>query len=81
MTGPGVRTDPPAVVYTYAPGRSGELFDKLLASYRGIVQCDGYATYKKLPEDRITLAFCWAHVRREFFKIAKGGERRLRPRR
>ena len=53
-------TDPPAVVYTYAPGRGGEHLEKLLANYRGIVQCDGYAPYKKLPADRITVAFCWA---------------------
>jgi transposase len=30
--------DPPAVVYTYAPGRGGEHLEKLLANYRGIVQ-------------------------------------------
>jgi transposase len=64
-------TDPPAVVYTYAPGRGGEHLEKLLATYRGIVQCDGYAPYKKLPADRITVAFCWSHLRREFFEIAE----------
>jgi len=66
--------DPPAVVYTYAPGRGGEYLEKLLADYRGIVQCDGYAPYKKLPADRITVAFCWSHLRREFFKIAERGD-------
>jgi transposase len=66
--------DPPAVVYTYAPGRGGEYLEKLLANYRGIVQCDGYAPYKKLPADRITVAFCWSHLRREFFKIAERGD-------
>jgi len=50
-------SDPSAVVYTYAPGRGGEHLDNLLASYSGIVQCDGYAPYKKLPEHRITIAF------------------------
>ena len=48
---------------------------KLLDSYRGIVQCDGYAAYKtiadKAPGKAITLAFCWAHLRRHFFDIAK----------
>jgi hypothetical protein len=38
-------TDPPAVVYTYVPGRGGEHLEKLLADYHGIVQCDGYAPY------------------------------------
>jgi hypothetical protein len=45
----------------------------LLKGYRGIVQCDGYAPYKQLPDDAITLAFCWAHVRRGFFEIARKG--------
>lgn len=66
--------DPPGVVYTYAPGRHGEHLEKLLATYRGIVQCDGYAPYKKLPADRITIAFCWSHLRREFFKIVERGD-------
>jgi transposase len=65
--------DPPSVVYTYAPGRGGVHLQNLLAGYRGIVQCDGYAPYKKLPADRITTAFCWAHLRRPFFKLAKEG--------
>jgi transposase len=65
--------DPPCVVYTYAPGRGGAHLQNLLATYRGIVQCDGYAPYKKLPKERITTAFCWAHVRRPFFKLAKNG--------
>jgi hypothetical protein len=65
--------DPPAVAYTYAPGRGAVHLHALLKSYRGIVQCDGYAPYKQLPNDAIKLAFCWAHVRRGFFEIAKKG--------
>jgi transposase len=69
--------DPPAVAYTYAPGRGAVHALKLLDGYRGIVQCDGYAAYKavadKTPE-AITLAFCWAHLRRQFFDIAKDGQ-------
>src|SRR5580693_5577423 len=68
--------DPPGVAYTYAPGRGGVHLHTLLKDYRGIVQCDGYAPYKKLPEDKITLAFCWAHVRRAFFDIARKGNAR-----
>jgi transposase len=70
---PWAGADPPAVVYTYAPGRGGEHLQALLTTYRGIVQCDGYAPYKKLPSDRIVIAFCWAHLRRKLFDIAKGG--------
>jgi transposase len=68
------RADPPAVVYTYAPGRGGVHLHTLLATYRGIVQCDGYAPYKNLPKERITLGFCWAHLRRQFFDIARKGD-------
>ena len=51
---------------------------KLLAGYSGIVQCDGYAAYKQLADGRrssgpATLAFCWAHLRRRFYEIAKAG--------
>ena len=71
-------TDPPAIAYSYAPGRGVVHGLKLLDSYRGIVQCDGYAAYKtiadKAPGKAITLAFCWAHLRRHFFDIAKGGD-------
>ncbi len=71
-------TDPPAVAYTYAPGRGAVHALKLLETYRGIVQCDGYAAYKTVADkaragDAITLAFCWAHLRRKFFDIANGG--------
>ena len=70
-------TDPPAVAYTYAPGRGAVHAHKLLGHYRGIVQCDGYAAYKTIAAaacgEAITLAFCWAHLRRKFFDIAKDG--------
>ena len=66
--------DPPAVVFHYAPGRGAKHPKALLAGYRGILQCDGYAAYKTLAaaQDKIILAFCWSHVRREFIELAKG---------
>jgi transposase len=71
-------TDPPGVVYTYAPGRGAAVGLKPLASYAGIVQCDGYAVYKQMADARrqgggATLAFCWSHLRRRFYDIAQGG--------
>ena len=70
--------DPPAVAYTYAPGRGAVHALKLLDRYRGVVQCDGYAAYKSIanaaPGAAITLAFCWAHLRRRFFDLAKDGD-------
>ena len=69
---------PPAIAYTYAPGRGAQHAIALLAGYCGIVQCDGYAAYKQLADGRrtnrpATLAFCWAHWRRRFYEIAKAG--------
>jgi transposase len=71
-------TGPPAVVYTYAPGRGAEHATTLLAGYRGIAQCDGYAAYKQVAHrgragNAVILAFCWAHWRRRFYEIAKAG--------
>ena len=71
----------PAVAYTYAPGRGGEHLDKLLADYRGIVQCDGYAPYKKLPADRTTVAFCWSNCGASSSRSPSAAMRLLPPRR
>jgi len=70
--------DPPAVVYTYAPGRGAEHAMALLAGYSGTVHCDGYTVYKQLADPQrdggpVTLAFCWTHWRRGFVKIDEGG--------
>src|SRR5277367_3397335 len=69
-------SEPPAVVYSYAPGRGHIHANTLLGGYRGILQCDGYAAYKKLVgsktnEQSMTLVFCWSHVRRGFYDLAK----------
>jgi transposase len=37
---------PPAVAYTYAPGRGGPHGAKLLDGFKGVLQVDGYAVYK-----------------------------------
>jgi hypothetical protein len=67
--------DPPGVVFRYAPGRGREHAEGLLGGYAGILQCDGYAVYKSVStaDAGPTLAFCWAHARREFVDRAKGG--------
>lgn len=71
-------SDPPAVVYSYAPGRGADHAIALLKNFSGILQTDGYGAYKTLvAADRargaIALAHCWAHARRRFFELAKGG--------
>jgi transposase len=68
-------TDPPAVVYTYAPGRGADHAVSLLEDFSGVLQTDGYQVYQGLAKARndIVLAQCWAHARRKFFDLAKGG--------
>lgn len=71
-------SDPPAVVYHYAPGRGGEHARTLFAGFNGALQVDGYDGYNGLgdtarPGGAITLAYCWGHFRRRFYDLAKGG--------
>jgi transposase len=42
---------------------------------RGIPSVDRYSAYKamkQVKEGKIVLAFCWAHVRRDFLEVARG---------
>lgn len=65
---------PPAVVYTYAPGRGGEHARACLSGFKGVLQVDAYAAYNAVTDaGAVTLAYCWAHWRRDFFDIAAGG--------
>ena len=70
-------TDPPAVVFHYAPGRGAEHPKALLADYQGILQCDGYAAYKTLAaaKDGITLAFCWCACAPGVHRAGQGQDR------
>jgi transposase len=64
--------DPPMVAYVYAADRKGERAEAHLGDFEGILQVDGYGGYAALARRRqqISLAFCWAHVRRKFYEIA-----------
>ena len=69
---------PPAVAYSYAPGRGGKYVQTLLEGFSGILQVDGYDGYNILARpDRacgpVMLAYCWAHLRRRFYEIAVKG--------
>jgi transposase len=71
-------TLPPAVAYTYAPGRGGVHAVKLLDGFSGVLQVDGYAAYDQLARPTrvggpVTLAFCWSHLRRKFYELYVGG--------
>ena len=70
--------DPPVAVYLYAPGRGSEHALAKLRGFSGILQVDGYVAYKSLLDPKreggpVRLAYCWAHVRRGYYEIAKGG--------
>ncbi len=63
----------PAAAYAYSEDRRGERPAGHLAGFRGVLQVDGYAGFKRLAGDRadasVTLAFCWAHMRRPFYEF------------
>jgi transposase len=66
----------PAVVYLYAEDRRAHHIRQHLARFRGVLQVDGYTGYDELakpnrPAGAITLAYCLAHARREFFNVHK----------
>ena len=64
------------IFYQIAPGRGAnvvvEHFENLTQK-KIIVVCDRYSAYKALAKQLsfIILAFCWAHVRRDFLDAAK----------
>ncbi|TPK35960.1 IS66 family transposase [Mesorhizobium sp. B2-5-4] len=67
-------SDPPGVAYVYAPDRKAERPIAHLAGFGGILQVDGYGGYRVLADKSgVTLAFCWAHVRRRFYELAAAG--------
>jgi transposase len=61
----------PVAAYVYSEDRKGIRPAHHLAGFRGMLQVDGYNGFKRLALDRadssVTLAFCWAHMRRGFY--------------
>lgn len=57
-----------AVTYTILESRSQDAARQVLDGYTGVVLADGYGAYAALARagPAITLAHCWAHVRRKF---------------
>ena len=42
-----------------------------LSGFKGILQVDGYEAYRVLSRrSEVQLAFCWSHVRRQFYELA-----------
>jgi transposase len=63
----------PCVAYVYSEDHKGVRPAEHLARFDGVLQVDGYAGFKRLAGDRadgsVRLAFCWAHMRRDFFQF------------
>jgi len=64
----------PAVVYLFAENRKGRHVHGHLTGFSGVLQVDGYAGYRELtkpsrPGGAVTLAYCLAHARRQFFEV------------
>jgi transposase len=58
------------VVYILDPSRSAQVpKDHLGANPQGIISADRYSAYKALLSPNLLIAFCWAHVRRDFIRI------------
>jgi len=70
-------SDPPGVIFNYAPGRGGKYAEDFLTGFDGILQVDGYGGYKRLTKTErecgpaLLLAYCWAHARRKLFDLHK----------
>ena len=71
-----VTRSPSVIFYCIDPSRSaavpGAHFAGLQAN-KAIIVCDRYSAYKKLARlaPNILLAFCWAHVRRDFLNTGR----------
>jgi len=65
------------VLFDYQPTRGARAAENLLKGFKGYLQTDGYATYKKLGrQEGVTHLACWAHARREFFDARINDEKR-----
>jgi len=67
---------PDTVIYLLDAGRSPTVpEDHFRAASRGVLVVDRYAAYKAMSwvkDGVLVLAFCWAHVRRDFIRVGKG---------
>ena len=73
---------PPMVAYRFEDSRSGDCVARHLSGFSGLLQVDGYAAYNRLAKgtganDGVTLAACFAHVRRRFYELHVNESSRL----
>jgi transposase len=74
-----VSLGPDTVVFLLDVSRGHEVPEgHYRAGSRGVLVVDRYSAYKamrRVKEGSIVLAFCWAHVRRDFIRVGKGWPR------
>lgn len=67
------------VAFRLAPGRNHDVPEgHFPADAKAVLVVDRYSAYKAMAQVKlgdIVLAFCWAHVRRDFVKVGKGWPR------
>jgi transposase len=66
-----------AVVYEFAPSRSGEHARRFLQGWQGKLVCDDFAGYKASFKQGITEIGCMAHARRKFFDLHAANQSEL----
>jgi transposase len=65
-----------SIAYVLDSSRSHDVPQSHFADHlQGVLMVDRYSAYKamqQVKEGQLVLAFCWAHVRRDFVKVGKG---------
>lgn len=76
-------TSPPMVAYRFEDSRGGDCVARHMRGFAGILQVDGYSAYAQLAKakadtnETVTLAGCWAHLRRRFYELHINGTSRV----
>jgi transposase len=74
------RDGPPMVAYRFEDSRGGACVERHLAGFAGLLQVDGFGAYNRLErraDAPMTLAHCWAHLRRQFYELHVSGVSRV----
>ena len=58
-------------LFEYQPTREGKHPMEFLKGFQGFLHVDGYAGYRGLEDNGVTLIECWAHARRKFDEALK----------
>lgn len=69
--------DYPIYIYDFEKTRSSDNPKEFLKEYKGNLVVDGYEGYNNI--DNVSLAGCWAHVKRKYSDIIKGLSSKQRP--